>query len=317
MSGMKPQSKKFLLPGALFVLVMLLLSACGGSTASTTSPTTNTAGAADCPHPISLSKVTVGVIPAESQTSIIGETKPFADALSKQVCKPVDVFVGTSYTSVITAMTNNKADLANFGPLSYVLASQKGGGKAIALALAEGTKETSYQSYIITTPKTGIKTMKDLKGKTFSFVDPASTSGNLEPRYMMKQAGLNADTDVKGTYIGSHDASLLAVLSGKVDAGAVASDTYKQLLQEGKFKQGDLTIVQKSDDIPEDPMVARTSLSQSDTDALRAALMDLNGNTAAANAIGAGGFGPGDDSLYNGIRQMAKEMNIDLQKVAG
>jgi phosphonate transport system substrate-binding protein len=315
MSGKKPQSKKILLFGALFVSIMILVSACGSSTSSNT--TTNTASAANCPHPISLSKLTVGVIPAESQTSIIGETQPFATALSKQICKPVDVFVGTNYTSVITAMSNQKADLANFGPLSYVLASQKGGVQAIALALAEGTKEASYQSYLITTPKTGIKTVKDLKGKTFSFVDPASTSGNLEPRYMMTQAGLNPDTDVKGSYIGSHDASLLAVLSGKVDAGAVASDTYNQLLQEGKFKASDLSIIQKSAPIPEDPMAVRSGLSKSDITSIQQALMALNDNTAAANAIGAGGFGPGDDSLYNGIRQMAKEMNIDLQKVAG
>lgn len=314
MSGVKPQSKRYLFFSMLFVSVMILLSACSGSASSAT-PGASTA--TKCPHPISLSKLTVGVIPAESQTSIIGATQPFSTALSKQICKPVSVFVGTNYTSVITAMTNDKADLANFGPLSYVLASQKGGVQAIALALAVKTKEPSYQSYIITTPKTGIKTMQDLKGKTFSFVDPASTSGNLEPRYMMKQAGLNADTDVKGTYIGSHDASLLAVLSGKADAGAVASDTYNQLLQEGKFKAGDLTILQKSAQIPEDPMAVRSGLSKSDITSLQQALIALNGNTAAANAIGAGGFTPTNDSLYNGIRQLAQEMKIDLQKVAG
>lgn len=314
MSGLRFWSKRYLLIGMVFVSVMILLSACGSTTSSTT---TNASTATNCPHPISLSKLVVGVIPAESQTSIIGATQPFATALSKQICKPVSVFVGTNYTSVITAMTNGKADLANFGPLSYVLASQKGGVQAISLALAEKTKEPSYQSYIITTPKTGIKTIQDLKGKTFSFVDPASTSGNLEPRYMLTKAGLNPDTDVKGTYIGSHDASLLAVLSGKVDAGAVASDTYNQLLQEGKFKAGDLTIIQKSDPIPEDPMAVRSGLSKSDMTSLQEALTALNGNTAAANAIGAGGFTPTDDSLYNGIRQLAKEMNIDLQKVAG
>jgi phosphonate transport system substrate-binding protein len=229
----------------------------------------------------------------------------------------VSVFVGTNYTAVITAMTNDKADLANFGPLSYVLASQKGGVQAISLALSEGTKESTYQSYIITRPSTGIKTVKELKGRTFSFVDPASTSGNLEPRYMMQQAGLNPDTDVKSSYLGSHDASLLAVLSGKVDAGAVASDTYNQLLQEGKFKAGDLTIIQKSAPIPEDPMAVRSDLSKSDIASLQQALLALNGNTAADNAIGAGGFTDCNDSLYNGIRSMATAMNIDLQKVAG
>ena len=315
MSSIKPQIKKYFQSGMLFACILVLLAACGSTSAS--SNTAAATQAPNCPHPISLSKLIIGVIPAESQTSVVGVTQPFADALSKQICKPVSIFVGTNYTAIITAMTNGKADLADFGPLSYVLASQNGDAQAISVALAEGTKEATYQSYIVTTPKTGLKSIADLKGKTFSFVDPASTSGNLEPRYMMTQAHLNPDTDVKGSYLGSHDASLLAVLSGKVDAGAVASDTYNQLLQEGKFKADQLQVIAKSDAIPEDPMAVRKGLSLSDTASLQQALVALNNDPTALKALALGGFRNTTDSTYAGIRQLAKSLNLDLAKVAG
>ncbi len=315
MPNIKPQIKKYFQAGTLFACILVLLAACGSASASTN--TAATATQTSCPHPISLSKLVIGVIPAESQTSVIGVTQPFADALSKQICKPVSIFVGTDYTAVITAMTNGKADLANFGPLSYVLASQKGGAKAISIALAEGTKEATYQSYIITTPGTGINSVADLKGKTFSFVDAASTSGNLEPRYMLTQAYLNPDTDVKGSFLGSHDASLLAVLSGKVDAGAVASDTYNQLLQEGKFKASQLKIIEKSSAIPEDPMAVRKGMSASDIASLQQAMIALNTNPTALKALAVGGFQNTTDSTYAGIRQLAKTLNINLEQVAG
>ena len=303
--------KSYLHSGILLACLMMVLAACGSSSTTTGASGTSTA---NCPHPISLSSVNFGVIPAESTTSIEDATKPFSDALSAQICKPVHLFVGTNYTSIITAMVSKKADIASFGPLSYVLAADKGNAQAILRALAPANKADHYYSYIITTPKTGIKTLADLKGKSFSFTDPASTSGNLVPRYTLLNAGLNPDKDVKGTYVGSHDLSLAAVLSGKVQAGAVASDTFDKLLQEGKFKQSDITIVAKSFSIPEGPIAVRKDLSQSDKDAIQAAFLAIT-DPAALKALSSGGFIKDVDSSYDPIRALAKKLNLDLSKL--
>ena len=296
--------------GLLFVCLMMVLTACGGGTAAVT-----TAGnTQSCPHPISLSQLNFGVIPADSTVSVEDATKPFSDALAKQVCKPVHLFVGTNYTSIITAMTSSKADVAFFGPLSYVLAADKGNAEAILRELAPANKADHYYSYIITTPKTGIKTLDDLKGKTFSFTDPASTSGNLVPRYTLVNANINPDTDIKATYVGSHNLSLAAVLSGKVQAGAMASDTYDNLLQQGKFNANDIVIVSKSFAIPEGPIAVRKELSQSDKDALQAAFLAIT-DPAALKALSTGGFIKDSDSTFNPIRDMATKLNLDLSKL--
>ncbi len=311
MPGIKHRSKLYWHGGIVLACLMMILTACGSST---TSPTTT--DAANCPHPISLSALNFGVIPAESQTSIEDATKPFSDALSKQICKPVHIFVGTNYTSIITAMISKKADAAFFGPLSYVLASDKGNAEAILRELAPANHADHYYSYIITTPKTGIKTLNDLRGKTFSFTDPASTSGNLVPRYVLKNNGIDADKDLKATYVGSHDLSLAAVLSGKVQAGAVASDTFDELLKEGKFQQSDVVIVSKSFAIPEGPIAVRKELSQSDKNALQDAFLSIT-DPAALKALDTGGFIKDTDSTFDPIRDVAKKLNINLAKVAG
>jgi len=298
--------------GIVIACLMMILAACGANSA----PTTTTTSAPSCKHPISMSEVNFGVIPAESATSIQDATKPFSDALSAQVCKPVHLFVGTNYTSIITAMVSKKADVASFGPLSYILAADKGNAEAVLRALAPANKADHYYSYIITTPKTGIKTLNDLKGKTFSFTDPASTSGNLVPRYTLAQAGINPDTDLKATYVGSHDLSLAAVLSGKVQAGAVASDTYDKLLQQGKFKDTDIVKVSQSFAIPEGPVAVRKDMSQSDKDAIQAAFLDIT-DPAALKAISAGGFIKDTDKSYDPIRDVATKLNINLQKIVG
>ena len=81
-------------------------------------------------------------------------------------------------------------------------------------------------------PDTGIKTLADLKGKTFARVDPLSTSGWIIPSLMLKAAGINAGTDMKIVDAGSHPAVVTAVYTGQADAGACFVDA-RTLIAEG------------------------------------------------------------------------------------
>ncbi|GCE23345.1 phosphate/phosphite/phosphonate ABC transporter substrate-binding protein [Dictyobacter kobayashii] len=233
----------------LMLMVMFVMAACGGNANSTANTSANTR----CAHPISLDQINFGLIPAENATQVMDQTKPFADALSKEVCKPVKLFVGTSYNATIEAMSSKKVDVALYGPLSYILAADKYNAQVILRQLTTGGAD-HYYSYIITTKKTGIKTLSDLKGKRFSFVDPGSTSGNLVPRYIFAQNHIDPDKDMKSFYAGSHDVSVMSVISGKADAGAVASDTFDDLVSKGKFKRDDVVIIKQSDPLPEGPL---------------------------------------------------------------
>ena len=67
----------------------------------------------------------------------------------------------------------------------------------------------------------GIKSLNDLKGKRFAFVDPASTSGHLYPKTLLLSKGLDPKTFFgKSIFAGSHNAVVLSILKGEVDGGA-------------------------------------------------------------------------------------------------
>ncbi len=53
--------------------------------------------------------------------------------ISDKVGCPVQVFVATGYNAEIEAMRNGKLELAEFGPLGYVLAHQVAKAEASAL----------------------------------------------------------------------------------------------------------------------------------------------------------------------------------------
>jgi len=89
----------------------------------------------------------------------------------------------------------------------------------------KGQIEPFYRGEFIANVASGIKTIADLKGKTFCFVDPNSTSGYIVPRIVLKANGIDPDKDFKATTnAGSHNNVGIAVYKGDCDAGSTYID---------------------------------------------------------------------------------------------
>nr|WP_279153110.1 phosphate/phosphite/phosphonate ABC transporter substrate-binding protein [Pseudomonas mosselii] len=162
---------------------------------------------------------------------------------------------------MIEALRAGKLDVAYLGPFSYVLAKQMADAEAFAVAVTRKTGSSAYHSLIIARNDSGIRSLQDLQGKTFAFVDPSSASGHLFPKAGLEQAGHDPKTLFSRViFSGSHDASILAVENRKVDAAAVADRILASAVHNGQVKRQDFHVVWTSPDIPESPMVWRKGL---------------------------------------------------------
>jgi phosphonate transport system substrate-binding protein len=177
----------------------------------------------------------MGLIPAENNEEMIKKFEPMRVLMEKKLGEKVKVFTATDYAGVIEAMRKKRVDIAWFGPLSYVLAEQEAGAEAVAVGIRKGQNTSTYKSIYVARCDSGIKSLKDLKGKSVAFVDPASTSGGLVPTYLIKQASGQMPDQYFGkfTYAGSHDAAELAVKNKTVDAAADNDITYNKMLAKG------------------------------------------------------------------------------------
>ncbi len=163
-----------------------------------------------------------GLLPAEDPTLMVEQFSGIAEHVGKTLGLPVSVKVSESYNALIEGMRAGHLEIVYVGGGQY-LKMLDIGMKVEPLVLNKDTNNrTYYKSCIITKPDSGIKTFADLKGRTFSFVSPTSTSGGVAPTYMLLKNKIDPDKDFKRKiFAGKHDASFLAVKNGKVDAGAV------------------------------------------------------------------------------------------------
>ncbi len=161
----------------------------------------------------------MGFTPVESGAAMVQITEPVVAAMSRALGMKVVTFVAADYVGTVEALRGNKIDAAMLSPAAMVMAHRKANAKPILKTRYKG--KTSYFAVIFTRTESPIKSITDLKGRSFAFVDPGSTSGFVVPSLMMQKAGVKPNRDLKHVMnAGTHDAVLQAVLHGQAEAGA-------------------------------------------------------------------------------------------------
>jgi len=136
----------------------------------------------------------------------------------------------SDYAAVVEGLATKKIDLAWLGGFTFVQAKLLTDGQVVPIVQrAEDEKFTSRFIVPINSP---IKTIAELKGHTFAFGAPASTSGSLMPRYFLQQQGIDAGKDFKSVaFSGAHDATVAFVASGRAEAGVLNASVMDKLVE--------------------------------------------------------------------------------------
>ena len=245
--------------------------------------------------------------PSQKPTDLMVSGEAFGAALGKLVGVPIRVTVASDYAAVVEALRNRTADLAFVHPAGYVLANRE--AKAMIVAKDQWHGNTSYTSRIYVRKESGITTLEGLRGKTIAFVDPASSSGYVYPMVMLIQKGLIQNRDPKTffkdfVYSGSHDAGLLALLNGHVDALASFDQAREQYLKDPAQREK-IIFVAETPPIPEGGICARDGLDPALVAKVRTALLSMKGPTYGPilkALYDIDGFEPAEDGEYQPVR---------------
>ena len=179
------------------------------------------------------------------------------------------------YAATVEGLAAKKLDLVWYGGFTSVQAVRRTNGTAKRLVLRQ--EDAEFKSVFVSKPGSGIKSLQDLRGKTFAFGSVGSTSGHLMPRYFLLQANLNPERDFKQVaYSGAHDATVLWVESGKVEAGALNFLVWDKLVQTKKVDLGKVSVFYSTPPYVDYVWTARGDLDKGIQDKLIAAFLKLS-----------------------------------------
>jgi phosphate/phosphite/phosphonate ABC transporter binding protein len=260
-------------------------------------------------RPVVARDLKFGFTPVLGQTDERAEFEPLTSYLSNVIGQKVDLYVAKNYGDLRTQMEAGEVDIGSFSPFAYVDAVRGGKIRIIAQSVIAGS--ATYRGIIVARQGAGLKSLADLQGKRFAFVDPKSASGYVYPRAMLVEKGIDPDSFFKETiFAGDHMKVIAAVLDGGVDAGA----TYDNALGIAKARgmpSDNLVIIASTDPIPHDAIAVRVGLGEALAKRIQTALVNLDKTEAGRRVIAnskkkLSGHVIAEDSTFDVVRRTAK-----------
>lgn len=260
------------------------------------------------------------LVPGQDAAVLLENGRILEQWLTQQTGLVIKVQVPSNFVAVIEGLGSQRVDFAIINTFGYILAHDK--YQANAVLIGENNGRSEYWGQIIAkNPK--IKSVKDINGKKFAYVDPASTSGYVLPAKLLK------DSDVKPkeiVFAGKHDSVVSMVYQGQVDAGA----TYHTPAEDGKPQDARKLVVTQYPDvfekvhivamtgsIPSDPVVFRAGFPMEQQKKLVEALKSFsnapNGRQTLRNLYHITNFKDCTDQTFEPVRKILLALGKNAQ----
>ena len=254
----------------------------------------------------------VSAIPDEAPTELQRKFAPLGKYLEAEIGMKVEFIPVSDYAAVVESLAAKKLDLAWLGGFTFVQARLRTGN---ANPIVQREEDRVFTSKFIANAASGINNLNDLKGKTFTFGSVSSTSGHLMPRFFLQQNKITPEKDFKRVaFSGAHDATVLQVEAGKVDAGALNASVWDKLLAEKKVDISKVKVIYSTPTYFDYNWTVRGDLDPVLVKKITDAFLKLDAKNPAHKEIldlqRASKFIPTNADNYKGIEAAAREAGL-------
>ena len=205
-----------------------------------------------------------GSVAMDVPTEMHRRLTPLTQYLSDAIGVPVTLKLAKNMPGAISDVSSGQVELAYLTPVAYIKSHDKGSTRLIAKMVTKG--RASFKLMIVVKEDSPIKSVADLKGKSFAFGDKAA----LLQRAVVVGSGLKLEDLGSYKFLGHYDNIVRAVLHGEYDAG-ILKDT-KAYQWEGKG----IRIIYASSDLPPYNIAASSNVDDELLVKLQAAFFALD-----------------------------------------
>lgn len=261
--------------------------------------------------------IKIALVPGQDVKKLMLNGRVLEEYLEKKLKKRFEVIVPQSFVAVVESMGTERVDMAIMNSFGYILAHDKYQARARLMGMFKNRPE--YWGQIIA-KHDGPKTLQELNGKTFAFVDPASTSGFLLAKKALHDNKIQLKEHI---FAGKHDSVVTMVYQGRVDAGAtyhtlpdngVPQDARKLVATQYPDVWEKVKILKVTGPIPNDPVVFRKAfpkeLENQIVQAMKEFIKTPKGQEAMMNLYHMDDLKEASDRDWDDLRKILKEIQM-------
>ena len=245
-----------------------------------------------------------------SPTETLGHYEELLTYMEKKLGRQVILILKPNYAEVNDLVRGQRADIAFVCSLPYVKGNADFGMELLVVPQMYG--ETVYYSYLIVPAESTATSLEDLRGASFAFSDPLSNSGHLVPSYNLFLLGETPDSFFsRYIYTYSHDNSIMAVGDRLLEAAAVDSLVYDQLVAHKPELASKTKIIARWGPYGIPPVVVNPALAPELKQQLRDFFLDLDKSSEGQKILSnlaIDKFVVVSDEAYDSIREMVAKL---------
>lgn len=264
-----------------------------------------------------------GVQSVESQGAALTRYADFAPYVKDKLGAKLDVYLASQYAGVIQALLGDQIEFMHMGASGYAAAYLESDGNVKPLVTPKNPDGSiGYHSVLLVRADSEYKSLEDLKGATFAWADPNSTSGYLMPNSSLRSQGLIPEEHFgQVVFSGGHEQSVIGLMDGTYDAVVTWTndpETHTRggihmMLQRGVIEKSDFRVLWSSPPIPNPVIAARADLPQDLVEDFQTMLLNLKENNEEIFRQVARGKSPGFQKVtqkdYAPIVEMRRQMD--------
>ncbi len=192
----------------------------------------------------------IGYMICNSEQETLHRFKPLTAYLSKKLGVP---FETKAIDTVDFAREADTLDFTHTNSLLSIIMNRNQGVEVLA-AEKSGSLGARARGLIITLKKSGIRTVRDLKGKSMVFGPMLGPTSYLSQLDILLKNGIDPENDLAfysippGTF--KHEKVIYGVLLGKFDAGAAPLLDFERMAADGRIDRDDFTILAEGEPMP-------------------------------------------------------------------
>lgn len=240
----------------------------------------------------------LGSVAMDVPAAMVQRMSPLATYLSQKTGIKVSFRASPNLGSAVHELGKDFTQVAYLTPVAYIEAHDKYRAKPLVSPLTHG--KGAFNLVVAVRADSPIKSMADLKGKTFAFGDEKA----LLQRAVVVNGGVAMSDFARYGFLKHYDNIAKAVLNSDFDAGILKDTIYDEFAAKGLRK------IHTSPPLSSYLFAVSEQVPPKTVEKLRAAFLQLNAKTPEGKAVlkeldqGYDGFVAAEDKDYDVVRKL-------------
>lgn len=166
-----------------------------------------------------------------------------------------------------------------------------------------------FKGLIIVRKESPIKSINDLKGKIISYPHSTALAAAIMPQWYFYQHGLDIEKDIKNSYVGSQESSIMNVYLKKSDAACTWPPPWNNFIKQRPEMAKELMVKWETPSLINNGLVVRNNISKNVVNEVGEILFSLHTNEEGRSILRAQGiscYEKANDKTYEPVRKFLK-----------